>query len=133
MVMGLLPCYSCCLELPAFLQVQEREVVLVNTGKVGRRIDAAAFPRPTFSWEVAFHFNWNLCALSRPPVLDCWPVSGQINPGEKAGNLKQRSLKRKDSSALDTRSASRFDSARVVVSGSAALDDVRGHPPLSVG
>ncbi|CAE7894595.1 HYDIN [Symbiodinium microadriaticum] len=51
-------------EIP-YTEVQEREIVLANTGKV------------------AFQFNWNLCALSRPPVLDCWPVSGQINPGDK--------------------------------------------------
>ncbi|CAJ1447961.1 unnamed protein product [Effrenium voratum] len=51
-------------EVP-YTEVQEREVILANSGKV------------------AFHFSWNLCALSRPAVLDCWPMSGQINPGDK--------------------------------------------------
>ncbi|CAK8990089.1 unnamed protein product [Durusdinium trenchii] len=51
-------------EVP-YTEVQEREVLLVNTGKV------------------AFQYSWNLCALSRPSVLDCWPIAGEIKAGDK--------------------------------------------------
>lgn len=51
-------------EVP-YTEVQEREVLLVNTGKV------------------AFQYSWNLCGLSRPAVLDCWPIAGEIKAGDK--------------------------------------------------
>ena len=68
--------------------MQEREIVLANTGKASTtaRVNTK-HGKPLNVLQVAFHFNWNLCALSRPPVLDCWPVSGQINPGDKERSL----------------------------------------------
>ena len=33
--------------------------------------------------QVAFQYSWNLCALSRPSVLDCWPIAGEIKAGDK--------------------------------------------------
>ena len=63
-------------------QVQEREIVLANTGKASSTARTNCQDSRKLA-QVAFQFNWNLCALSRPPVLDCWPVSGQINPGDK--------------------------------------------------